>query len=403
MNKKKILIIGAGYAGVKVTTHLAQNKDLDIYLIDKNSYHYLQTDVYDYLTSQISLSDIAIDLYTFCASFDQNVTFFHEEVLRIDFTNKKVITTQTRYIYDYLIIASGAQTFMPDSIEGLHENFHGIKSLQNALLFKQKFEYFIYKKIESEGKCSRESDFNIVIAGSGLSGVEIASEMANYAREFYKDTGYLCSGISITLVSSTPTLLASNSAFMQKESFKRLSDLGIKIITNARVAKVTQNSVILSNEQKLDMNFLIWTAGIVSSDLVLKMDIAKNKKGQIEVDQFFRLKDFKDVFAIGDNADIFDPISKKSLPPTAQSAELAAVYVADNIKRALKNKELQPHSITLKGFFASLGGKYGCGEVLNLLSFRGKKAYFFKKFIEKSYRLPLQKRCKEGSKKLKTL
>ena len=403
MNKKKILIIGAGYAGVKVTTHLAQNKDLDIYLIDKNSYHYLQTDVYDYLTSQISLSDIAIDLYTFCASFDQNVTFLHEEVLRIDFTNKKVITTQTRYIYDYLIIASGAQTFMPDSIEGLHENFHGIKSLQNALLFKQKFEYFIYKKIESEGKCSRESDFNIVIAGSGLSGVEIASEMANYAREFYKDTGYLCSGISITLVSSTPTLLASNSAFMQKESFKRLSDLGIKIITNARVAKVTQNSVILSNEQKLDMNFLIWTAGIVSSDLVLKMDIAKNKKGQIEVDQFFRLKDFKDVFAIGDNADIFDPISKKSLPPTAQSAELAAVYVADNIKRALKNKELQPHSITLKGFFASLGGKYGCGEVLNLLSFRGKKAYFFKKFIEKSYRLPLQKRCKEGSKKLKTL
>ena len=55
----------------------------------------------------------------------------------------------------------------------------------------------------------------------------------------------------------------------------------------------------------------------------------------------------------------------------------------------------------MKGFFASLGGRYGCGEILDLMDFRGKKAYFFKKLIEKNYRYPLQKRCKKGLKKIK--
>ena len=403
MDKKKLFIIGAGYAGIRTISNLYKCEDLEIHLIDKNSYHYLQTDVYDYLTSQINLSDIAIDLYTYCASYETNVTFLHEEVLRIDLDNKKIVTTDNRYRYDYLIIASGAQTLLPDSIEGLKENFHGIKSLENALLFKQKFEYFIYKKIENEGKCSLDSNFNIVIAGSGLSGVEIASEMANYSREFYKDTGYLCSGINITLINSHEKLLASNSAFMQEEAEKRLNELGINIIKNARVTKVTDDCVILNGSQKVDMNFLIWTAGITSSDLVLNMKASKNKKGQLEVDEYFRLKEYKDVFAIGDNAQIFDPLTKDPLPPTAQAATYSADYVSKNIIRELSDKPFQVKSIRIKGFFASLGGRFGCGEVMSFLKFRGKQAYFFKKLIEKSYRFPLHQRCKKGLKKIKEL
>ncbi|WP_345993388.1 FAD-dependent oxidoreductase [Sulfurimonas sp. HSL-1716] len=403
MEKKKLFIIGAGYAGIRAVSHLSKCKDIELYLLDKNSYHYLQTDVYDYLTSQINLSDIAIDLYTYCASYNDAVTFLHEEVLRFDLEKKKIITTKNRYKYDYLIIASGAQTLLPDSIEGLKEHYHGIKSLENALLFKQKFEYFIYKKIESEGKCSLDANFNIVITGSGLSGVEIASEMANYSREFYKDTGYLCSGINITLINSHEKLLPSNSAFMQEEAEKRLNDLEINIIKNARVTKVMEDCVILNNSQKIDMNFLIWTAGITSSDLVLNMDAKKNKKGQLAVDEFFRLIDHKEVYAIGDNADMFDPASDTRLPPTAQTAELSADYVSQNILKEISDKKLQTKSIKLQGFFASLGGRFGCGEVMNILKFSGKKAYFLKKFIEKSYRYPLHQRCKKGLKKIKSL
>ena len=403
MHKKRVIIVGAGYGGIRALLHLHNCKDIDILLIERNSYHYLQTDVYDYIASQISLSDIAIDLYTFCSSFKENVSFIHEEVLRIDFSNNKVITNTNRYAYDYLILASGAQTLMPDSIEGLKDNFHGIKSLENALLFKQKFEYFIYKRIKEEGKCSLDSNFNIVIAGSGLSGVEIASEMANYAKKFYKDTGFLCSSLSITLVSSTQNVLASNSPFMQQYAQKRLDELGINIIKGARITKVEESAVYLNNGQKLDMNFLIWTAGIISSNLVLGMNVAKNKKSQLEVDEYFRLVEHSNVFAIGDNAALFDPVSKKMLPPTAQTAELSAEYVASNIKRIIKNQSLHVKKIEMQGFFASLGGRSGCGEILSHFKFRGFLAYLLKKTIEILYRKPLQKRCKEGSFKIKKL
>ena len=400
MNKQKIIIIGAGYGGIRMLTELSRCEGIELLLIDKNSYHYLQTDVYDYIASQVTLSDIAIDLYTLCSSFANKVTFIHEEVLEIDFSNNQVMTSFNHYLYNHLILASGGQTLMPSSIEGLRENFHGIKSLENALHFKQKFEYFIYKKIENEGKYSLESNFNIVIAGSGLSGVEIAAEMANYAREFYKG-GYLCSGISIILVSSTQTPLASNSSFMQENAIKRLQELEIKVIEKARIVKVSKDTVWLDNGEKLSMNFLIWTAGITSSDLILKMQAAKNKKGQLEVDEFFRLKEHKNVFAIGDNAALFDPITKKLLPPTAQSAQLSADYVAYNLKRILTHNKPKIKSIKLWGVFASLGGKYGCGEFMNFFKTQGFKAYLLKKMIERFYRIPLQSRCRLGLKKMK--
>ena len=75
MQTKRVIIIGAGYGGIKALLELYSSHEIEILLIERNSYHYLQTDVYDYIASQITLSDIAIDLYTFCASFSENCNF----------------------------------------------------------------------------------------------------------------------------------------------------------------------------------------------------------------------------------------------------------------------------------------------------------------------------------------
>lgn len=228
MKTNRIYIIGAGYAGIKALTELAKLENVELCLLDKNSYHYLQTDVYDYIAGRVNLADVSVDLYTLCHSFNKNITFLQENVLRIDFDKNKIITDHSRYIYDYLILCSGSQTMLLDSIEGLKDNFHGIKSLGNTLAFKQKFEQNIFNKIQSEGKCSRDSTYNIVIAGAGLSGVEIAAEMADYAKEFYKDAGYLCSNVDITLVNSKEMPLPSNSSFMQKQALTKTPTAGCK-------------------------------------------------------------------------------------------------------------------------------------------------------------------------------
>jgi len=396
--KQRVIIIGAGYAGLKALRGLARSHEIDITLIDQNSYHYLQTDVYDFIANKTNLSDIAVDLYTLTASFKGRVTFLQEEVIRIDFTNKNITTNHSRQHYDYLIIATGSRTLLPDSIEGLAHHFHGVKSLPNALHFKQRFEECMYRKIETEGKCSLDSNFNIIVGGGGLSGVEIAAEMVAYSKAFYKNTGYLCGGVRVMVINSSDVLLKGNDPFLQEVTKKRFEALGIEVIWGRRVKKVTADSVILDNGTELRMNFLIWTGGITVPSLIKNLDVKKNKKGQLLVDEYYRLSDYPEVFCIGDSAQMFDPLSGGLLPPTAQAAELGGSYVARNILRSVHGKAFKKERVAMQGMFAALGGYYGAGVVMNWLRIKGKKAFYFKKLIEKSYYYPLLKRCREGYK-----
>ncbi|MEJ2372192.1 MAG: FAD-dependent oxidoreductase, partial [Sulfurimonas sp.] len=99
----------------------------------------MQTDVYDLIANECDFADMTLDLFTFCMGFDTNVTFLKQEVKTVDFKKKKVISDVQRVSYDYLIIAVGARTKFVDSIPGLKEYAHGIKTLHRAMYFKQKF------------------------------------------------------------------------------------------------------------------------------------------------------------------------------------------------------------------------------------------------------------------------
>ena len=375
---------------------LAGTPGTEITLLDQNSYHYLQTDVYDFIANRTNLSDIAVDLHTLCASFGPTVSFYQEEVLRIDCEKKSVTTNHCRHYYDYLIIAAGSRTMMPESIKGLAEHFHGVKSLPNALYFKQRFEASMLNRLATEGKCSLDSRFDIVVGGGGLSGVEIAAEMVAYSKEFFRDIGYLCGGVNVTLINSSDALLKGTNDFFQDAAKKRLEALGVTVVWNQRIREVCEDAIVLGDGQRQRMDFLIWTGGITPPWVIRDFEAAKNQKGQLLVDEFYRLNDYPDVFAIGDCADIKDPVTQTPLPPTAQAAELSAAYVAKNLKRLLQNKPMKLHSITMKGMFAALGGRFGCGDVMGILRFQGLMAYGFKKLIEKSYYWPLRRRCKRG-------
>lgn len=397
-DKKRVVIIGGGYAGLKVVSGLCRSKNVELILIDQNSYHYLQTDVYDFIANKTNLSDIALDLYTYIASYKGRVTFLQEEVIRIDFQNKNITTNHSRQHYDYLVIATGSRTFMPDSVEGLAHYFHGVKSLPNALRFKQRFEECMYKKIETEGKCSLDSNFNIIVGGGGLSGVEVAAEMASYSKALFKSTGYLCGGIKVTVINSSETLLKGNDPFLQKTAQKRLESLGIEIIWGKRVSKVTAESVLLDDGTKLKMNFLIWTGGITPPTLIKNLDVKKNRQGQLVTDAYYRLEEYPDVFCVGDSGGMTDPVSGERLPPTAQAAEIGGQYVARNVLRLISGKQPRKESIKMRGMFAALGGVYGAGVIMTWIRLKGRKAFYFKKLIEKSYFIPLMLRCKRGYK-----
>jgi NADH dehydrogenase len=393
--KKRVLIIGGGYGGLKVLSTLSSNKNIEITLIDKNSYHYLQTDIYDFIANKSTLKDITIDLKSFTNSF-KSAVFKKGEV--ISFEKDYIILANGEKIdFDYLVIASGAVTKFPKQIKNLQLYSHGVKSLFRAIEFKHMFESSIYNHIKDSDGCLIKN-FNIIIAGAGLSGVEIASEMGYIANSYLKTIGIECKGINIYLIDGNSTILQGMDRYIVKKSYDRLKSLNIKVKLGKFLTTIDKEYIVLGDDEKINYDFMIFTGGIEPKIVESNDKVALNRANSFIVDEFFRLKDSKNIYAIGDVAQIES--NGKVLPPTAQTAEQSGIFAAKNILRDIAKKEPKKYIVRDYGVFVALGGKYAVAKLFGM-KFDGYIAYLIKKLITSIYKAYLQYRVFLGIKKEK--
>jgi NADH dehydrogenase len=392
----KVVVIGGGYGGLRAIEFLAKHKNIEITLIDKNPYHYLQTEAYGYIAGRFDIYEIAIDLKKWCQGFSKNVNFIYEEATFIDYHNQ-IITTQNQEIsYDYLIVASGAQTNFFSFIEGLRENSYGVKNLMRAYNFRKEFENLIYKKLQNE-EINDGAAINLAIGGAGLSGVEVAAEMAHVIESYSKTLGERAKEIKIVLIDASDTILPGMSDYIVKNTHKRLEKLGVEILTSMFISNVDKTTIYFKNGDQLDYYFMIFTGGIKASNLNMKQESQMNKIDQFIPDKELNIYNTKNVFAIGDCVEIRDK-NEKLLPPTAQIAEKSAEYVANTILERISGKPSQPFDGKVSGIFVALGGKYAVGELFGFIKVKGYRAYLLKKAITYMYFLGLHLRINAGYK-----
>lgn len=395
MIKSKVIVIGGGYAGLRALEKLSKVPDFEILLLDKNSYHFMQTDVYNLIANEEDFAQVSVDLFTFCMGFAKNVTFLKQEVTNVDFKGKKVITTIDRYSYDYLVIAVGARTKFISNVDGLKNHSYCIKVLPQAMYFKQKFEMSLFKKVEDSG--TNCTPMNIVVAGGGLSGVEIAAQMASYSKSFYKRNNFICRKLNIVLINSSGNILRGHDGAVIKKSQKRLLNLEVVVKNNVKVTEVKAQRVELSNGEVLHMDFMIFAGGIEPNGLVHDLEMLKNEKGYIVSNRYLQSKEYQEVFAIGDCTTIYS--ESKSVPPTADIAEQMAELCAKNIINLSKNNPLIGHKIKSRGTIIALGKGYAVAK-FGKIHFSGYLAYIMKKIVEKIYAKRLDIRCAKGHKKI---
>lgn len=382
-----VVIIGAGYGGLRAIEKLAKDEDIKITLIDENPYHYMQTEVYGYIAGKYDICDITIDIANWCKGFSSNITFIHDKAIDIIPQKKQILTTRDNIFYDQLIIVTGAKTNFPTFIDGLRQNSYGVKVLDRAYELKAKFESLIYKKIRN----SDEQKFNVIIGGAGLSGVEIAAEMAYIAQKITSGSGLNQSDISITLIEAYDTILFGMDSYIIDKTTKRLESLGIDIRLNSFISSVNQSSVTLQNGDMLEHNFMIFTGGIKVSEFDTNLNVEKNK-----LNEYLNIPQDDSIYAIGDCAQIEDK-HKNILPPTAQIAEQCAKNVAKNILAKIHNKPLEKFHGYIDGVFVALGGQYAVGTIFGL-KLKGYLAYILKKIITKMYHYGLLFRLNNGYK-----
>jgi len=389
---KKIVVIGGGYGGLRVIESL-KDEDVEITLVDINSYHYLQTEAYAYIAAKSDVYDIAIDLRSWTKGF-KHVNFVQMEVTSIDFDQRRVYGQSTELEYDYIVVAVGARTNFFSFIEGLREHSYGVKFLSKAFNFKKRFEEVLYEKLTH---AKEKEKVNIAIGGAGLSGVEVAAEMAFVIKEYAKTLGERAEDIQIHLIDASETILPGSSRFIIKNTAKRLQKLGVNILTNAFISKVTEDKIYFKDGKELAYHFMIFTGGIKAAPLNEAIAGEKNRLGQLIGDEYLNINSYKNAFAIGDCIEIRDK-DAKLLPPTAQIAERSAEYVAEAIVARINETEVKAFDASVMGVFVALGGKYAVGEMFGLIKVSGYKAYLLKRAITYAYYLGLKLRINAGFK-----
>ena len=394
--RQRVVIVGGGYAGVEALKVLATSGLCDVVLIDQHPYHYLQTEAYELIANECSITRVTIDLVALCLSYGEHVSFIKDTIRDIDFENKCARGENSCHSYDYLLLCSGSRTAYNSAIPGLREYSHGVKTLSSALSFKQQFEQRLYKRMESEGGWCNEP-FNIIIGGGGLSGVEIAAEMAYYIRDFHHENTLTCDNIHIYLIIPHENVLEGMERYLIDQSTKRLEQLGVKIINHSRITSVEEHGLILNANNNIRFDFMIFTGGIVASSLTSSLDVAKNKKSQLVANEFLRISIHSGVFAAGDIVELRD-CEGNILPPTAQSAEQSGICAAKNIIALIQGRAMKRAEIEIRGMMVALGGHYASVSLFGWFRVSGVVGYMIKTLIMRGYRYLLHIQCVKGVK-----
>lgn len=392
-----VLILGGSYGGIAAMQRLSKYPGLKITLIDQHPYHFLQTEGYELISNNTPFEDTIVSLPALCANY-KNITFRHQTIESIDIENNVILLKEGECKYDSLIIALGSVTKRFPCDKNVYNYSSGAKSLRGALKLNQFFQDELYKRLENAAHA--KENFNIIIGGAGLSGVEIAAGMQAFFNHYYRSNALSCAKLQIHLIASRETVLHDMHPQIIKATTARLKKLQVKIHTQSRIASIHKHKVILTNNMEIPFDFMIFAGGTTTTPCLHTLNVEKNQKGQMIVDTYLRAPGHENVYIVGDSAALKDK-KNNPLPPTAQTAMQSGEIAAKNIILFLQNKTPKKADMHVEGIAIALGGTYAAID-LGFLRIYGYPAYLIKKIIEKLYKWPLWRLASKGFRKIET-
>ena len=365
---KEVVIIGGGYGGAKALKTLIAYGDIRVTLIDRNRFHYRQAELHEFIASTIPLEKVMIDLWRFTERFGQKARFVHGYAKQIDESAKTVRVAGEVIGFDALIVATGSSTFFPEAIKGIKTFARDIKEFAGAFYYRQRFEELLFMR--------RESQSRVVIGGAGLSGVEIAAEMAHHAKKL----GLSSKELAVTLVEPMATVLPGMDSFLIQKSEAALDALAVARVHGAFISEVRTDRVILSDGRELPCDLFIFTGGVSPRRANPHGTLPRGKRGEVTVLPSLQVEGREAIFAVGDVAGVSDK-NGRLLPPTSQVAKQSGACAARNIAALLRGKPLEVCQARIKGVMVALGGHNAAGILYGRIRVSGAIGGLFKRLI----------------------
>jgi NADH dehydrogenase, FAD-containing subunit len=364
MEKKHIVVVGGGFAGLNFAKKIGRNNYFDVTIIDKNNYNYFTPLLYQVATGFLDPASIS---YPFRMLFrETGIRFRMGEVQSVNTARRIIELNDGAISYDHLVFAAGAKTnYFGDPTMG--RKTLSLKGIDDGIYMRNE----LIRKLESAAKekdpSERKKLLTFVVVGGGATGVEVAGVLAEMKKYIVgKDYPELkgTEGV-IYVIDGQKTLLAPMSRKSQTAAYKTLHRLGVKIKLNTFVSSYEDDQIIFSDGQSIETKTVIWCAG-VTAHLFAGIPIECLGRGnRMKTDEYNQVIGLENVYAIGDisiqETDINYP---QGHPQLAQPAIQQGKRLAENFRAIARSKPKKPFKYFDKGDMAIIGRNYAVADLL---------------------------------------
>jgi len=371
--KEKLVLLGTGWGSYSVLQHI--DKQLyDVTVVSPRN-HFLFTPLLNSTT--VGTLEFRSIIESIHQRKHKDTDFHLAEAVSLDPINK-ILSCSTELdkmeyniSYDKLVIGVGS-TSNTFGIPGVEQNAFFLKEIKDARAIRSR----IISNLETSmlprlSEVKRNKLLHFVIVGGGPTGIEFGAELYDFITEdVSKLFPHIKDKVHVTLVEGQ-SILPSFDKKLRKFAEKKFHQRKNYHLIKDFVTEVQSDKVILKSGNQIQTNAVVWSTGIAPRSFTVNLDCEKSASGQLIVDEYMRLQNCENVYAIGDCA----CVESRPLPATGQVAERQGRYLAKSFNKISVNDGVgKPFTWNNFGMLAYIGGH---DAVADLPTPGGKLSGFF--------------------------
>jgi len=377
--KQRIVIVGGGFGGIELAKKL-RKKDVEVIILDKHNYHTFQPLLYQVATGGLEADSIAFPIRKIFKG-QKNLTFRVTEVKQVIPAENKLITTIGEIAYDHLIIATGSTSNFFGQAE-IENNAMPMKSIPEALNLRSLILQNLEQSLITKDTTSKAELLNFVVVGGGPTGVETAGALAELKKHVLKNdySEIDINQVNIYLIEGSPELLGPMSPQAQKKSQEFLEEMGVQVMTNARVKSYNGKAIELLDGKVIPSATVIWSAGVKGVVLDGLNPECTVRGNRLKVDKINKVECYNNIYAIGDVAAMITDETPNGHPGVAPAAIQQGTLLAKNLINIIEGKPTEDFKYFDKGSMATVGRNRAVVDI-GKIRFQGIFAWFTWMFV----------------------
>ena len=379
--KHRVVVVGGGFGGLQAVSKL-RRAPVEVTLVDRRNFHLFQPLTYQVATGALSPGEIAYPLRAIFRR-NRNVRVVMAEVAGFDLDAREVRLRSVEGIpappalpYDTLVVAGGSR-YSYFGHEDWRRFAEEVKSPESALGVRARI-LAAFEAAELELDPARQAAWlTFVVVGAGPTGVEMAGQIAELARDTLRpDFRTMDPGSGrILVVETTDRVLPGFPPSLSARAARSLRRLGVEPLVGHTVVGIDAEGVDIQggdgDPHRVSARTVIWAAGVTASSLAGELaDLTggeRDRAGRVTVEPDLTLPGHPEVFALGDMVRVRgaggEPVTYPGLAPVAMQQ---GRYVAKVVRARLGGRQWPPFRYRDKGNLATIGRGAAVADIKGL-------------------------------------